>query len=386
MHKPIAVVTSDCHLQSYTWAKYPNLCGDSYFSFKQIVDYAIEGNIPLFLAGDVINVKRPDPRTVGFLMDQVNRMKMAGLDIYFIQGQHEMNRERPWLHAHDMPLHLHRHTLELEGILFYGLDYVPADQLQLELDDIPVGMQVLIAHQVWREHMGEKMPSEGSFSDVPYVRNIITGDFHAHKVTHFDGKHCQPVTVMSPGSTYMLTLDEDPKKYFFVLYDDLTVESIRIHTRPYYKTRIGSNDSLERFISARPYTDGRNMKGELLDLPDNILKPIWHVEYYDNVPDVAQRLFQVADDIAHLFLRPIRFKDETTQVEEEERRQSISIQPSLEGYLPYCVKKDDPGYATALRLLNSNEPRAELRQLVEEAEAAEELMVSSWNNDGVQDG
>lgn len=386
MRKPIAVVSSDCHLQGYTWAKHPELRGDSYFSFQQIVDFSIGNDLPLILPGDVINVKRPDPRTVGFLMDQITRMGNADLPIYFIQGQHEMNRDRPWLNAHDLPVHIHRQSIEIGDRRFYGLDYVPADQLHLELEEISVGTEVLIAHQVWREHMGEKMPSEGSFSEIPYVQQVITGDFHAHKVTHFIGKHKQELTVISPGSTYMLTLDEDPQKYFFVLYDDLSVASIPLRTRPYYKTRIGSNDSLERFIAARPHTDTKNSKLGLAQLPDHIRVPIWHVEYYDNVPDVAKRLNQVADDIAHLFLRPIRFRDEETQVEDEEERKAISIQPTLEGYLPYCVKKEDPEYATALRLLNSNDLKIEMKQLVNEAIAAEDRMVSSWSDDGVQDG
>lgn len=94
----------------------------------------------------------------------------------------------------------------------------------------------------------------------------------------------------------------------------------------------------------------------------------------------------MAEEIAHLFLRPIRFKDEETQIEDEEERKTVGIQPTLEGYLPYCVEKENPGYATALRLLNSNDPKVELRQLVDEAIIAEERMVSSWSDDGVQDG
>lgn len=384
MRTPIAVVSSDCHLQGYTWAKHPELRGDSYFSFQQIVDYATEHGLSLILAGDVINVKRPDPRTVGFLMDQITRMEQAGVPLYFIQGQHEMNRDRPWLCAHDMPVHLHQQCLEIGDFQFYGLDYVPADQLQQELDDIPVGSDVLIAHQVWKEHMAAGLPAEGSFTEIPYVQQVITGDYHAHKVTHVPGRHGQDLTILSPGSTYMLSLDEDSKKYFFVLYNDLSVESIPLKTRPYYKTRIGSSESLERFVAMRPFADGNCMKDELLtmNLPDHIRVPIWHVEYYDNVPDVAQRLHQVAAGIAHLFLRPMKFKDETTQAEEEER-QAIAIQPSLDGYLQYCVQPDDPKYATALRLLRSNDPKVELRQLVDETVAAEEQLEQSWSEEGL---
>jgi DNA repair exonuclease SbcCD nuclease subunit len=374
-------VSSDCHLQGYTWAKHPELRGDSYYSFQQIVDFSVGNDLSLILPGDVINVKRPDPRTVGFLMDQITRMGNANLPIYFIQGQHEMNRDRPWLNAHDLPVHIHRQSIEIGDRQFYGLDYVPADQLQLELDEIPVGTEVLIAHQVWREHMGEKMPSEGSFADIPYVQQVITGDFHAHKVTHFCGSHKQELTVVSPGSTYMLTLDEDPRKYFFVLYDDLSVESIPLRTRPYYKTRIGSNESLEKFIAAQPLVQtSKRVKDPYADLPEHIRIPIWHVEYYDNVSDVAKRLEQVAADKAHLFLRPIRAKDDAPPLEGEDR-QVIEMQNTLEGYLPYCVQDSDPGYSTALRLLRCNDPKVELKQLFDETIAAEIQMetVGGWS-------
>lgn len=372
----------------YNWAKHPELWGDSYYSFNQIVNYAISNKLPLILAGDIINVKRPDARTIGLLMDRINDMAAAKLEIYFIQGQHELNREWPWMNTHKAPLHIHQVPFEIGKRKFYGLDYVPADQLQQELDKIPIGTDILIGHQVWREHMwyaGAKVAGDGAFADIPYVKEVITGDFHAHKVTTYKGKHGQDMTVVSPGSTYMLALDEDPRKFFFVLYDDMTVASIPIKTRPFIRTRIGSVASLEAFIRKHGTIDKQHPVDP--ELPGPLRIPIWHVEFYDNVPDVVKRLEQVAIGKAHLFLRPLRIRDEVPSVEDE-KSQSVAIQPSLEGYLPYCIPTDDPSYNTALRLLRSNDPKTELQNIVDET-IAEEIAIEetdSWGADSVQEG
>ncbi|NIN69805.1 MAG: hypothetical protein GTO63_35015, partial [Anaerolineae bacterium] len=69
------------------------------------------------------------------------------------------------------------------------------------------GTNILLCHQVWRERMGGQSIAErgcdGSFTDIPHVEMVISGDFHAHKTTNHKGKNGQKLTAVSPGSTYM---------------------------------------------------------------------------------------------------------------------------------------------------------------------------------------
>jgi hypothetical protein len=360
MKLPVAVVTSDCHLQVYNWAKHPDLRGDSFYSFKQIVDYTLEQGLPLILAGDILDKRSPDAETLGFLFDQLKRLVDVKLWVCYIQGQHEMSRSRPWLSCIPGTRSLHKEKWNVKGIEFYGLDFTPADKIHAELKGIPQDADVLVAHQVWLEHMGKHCVPDAAFADVPYVKCIITGDFHVHKITEHNGKDGQRLKVVSPGSTYMKTLDEDFHKYFWLMFDDLTFHSIPIQTRPVFKSRIGTVEALEDEIV--------NLATRLNNLATDhpLGKPIWCVEYYDSIPNAAVRLEEVAKNCAHLFLRPVKGNKDYIEKDLGEISQPM-IETGLETYLPRCVDPEAPTFSTALRLLRSNDLKSELRQIVTEA-------------------
>jgi hypothetical protein len=358
MPKPLYVVSSDNHLMPHTWAKYPELKHDSYFSFQQIIAYAIKSDLDIILAGDVLDKRQQDPETIGFLFDQLFLLEKAGHELLYIQGQHELSRNRPWLDCFGNTIYIHRNSVGND--LIYGIDFTPADKLQAELDKIPSKTKVLVAHQVWKEHCGKHCTPEASFSDVPHVSTIITGDFHRHMVTEQKGKAGQKLTVASPGSTFMRAIDEESSKFFFVMNDDLTFTSIAIITRPIFRKRIGTVDFIEEFIKEFTAFYAK------IDHSLPASKPICYVEYFDSVPNAAVRIQSFVDNKAFMFLRPLstttpdRVSDELIEVDEQ-------TASGLESYLSRCVDQDDPTYKTTLRLLRSNDIKGELKKLVIEA-------------------
>src|SRR6516162_1646868 len=92
--KPLCAFAGDDHLAPRAWVRYPDLTGDSYYSFTQLIDYVVEHDLPLFLLGDVLDVAYPEPYTVKFLVQQIGRLRNSG---WYIQGQHEMHKPSAWL-------------------------------------------------------------------------------------------------------------------------------------------------------------------------------------------------------------------------------------------------------------------------------------------------
>jgi DNA repair exonuclease SbcCD nuclease subunit len=142
MARPLFVNASDNHLAPRAWAGHPSLAGDSYYSLEQLVDYCVAHELPLLLAGDVIDTAYPDPTTMHHLVEQLGRMPCE--DNWFIQGQHELQRTTPWLSLAallgDNLRHAHRRMFRpspLSDFTVYGLDWQPTAQLRDELLGIP---------------------------------------------------------------------------------------------------------------------------------------------------------------------------------------------------------------------------------------------------------
>lgn len=381
--KPLGVFTSDWHLKPYTWGARPEIKGDSYRSAMFIKNWCIENHLPLHVLGDITDVRNPDPGTVGWLMDIINDCEKAGVPFRFLQGQHELHRKRPWASLHKWSTWLHRTTYALgNSVLLYGLDFQPMGELQDDLTKIPSDIDVLLAHQVWKERMGnlrndESRPAEGAFADIPTVKMVISGDFHAHKVTKYKGKDGQDLVAVSPGSTYLKTLDEDPDKYFYVLHEDLLLKSIKIPTRPMWRNRVGTTEALDKYIESFVSTNP-----EINENDPN--KPLWYVEFRPSVNDAVGRLERAAKNRAHLFTRPLlkRERHDLIDTEEVHVEQENTDRPptALEDFLPRCCKPDSQVFNTAVRLNRSQNVKEEVQQIVQEVVTEADKESEGWSD------
>lgn len=359
MAKPIAVVASDNHLEPRAWAKYPDLAGDSYYSFEQLETYCQQNDLPLILAGDVFNTQTPDSETVRRSL-QPSHSGGVPYSVCYIQGQHE-RADPPWLSLGGQRYtHVHRDVFRcgLSKILFYGLDWQPADKLVEELAKIPPGADVLVAHQVWKERMGSICSPEGSLADVPYVKMIITGDLHKHDVTTVEASDGRgSITVLSPGSGCMQSTSEDPKKYFFVLHDDLSVVSVPYKTRDcrYYIFR--NSDTFAADL-ARAAEEAVLQQG----VPVEIARPMAVVEYDEALPEAGPRIEKAFAGKAHLFLSTLRKRKKD---EEVETRPQAAL--GVEQVAEQLYREQDPAlYAAVLRLIRAEDPKSERDKLVAE--------------------
>jgi hypothetical protein len=352
--KAVCVVSSDNHLELHTWAGRPELSGDAFQSFQQLTDFAAERDLPLVLAGDVFNHAFPDAYTVWFALDRLSRIST----VYTVQGQHEKQNKLAWLSLAGFRVqHVHKMSFKLGGICCYGLDFLPAADIQRELKLIPKGTDVLVAHQVWQEVMGKKAAPEAAFADVPGVRCLITGDFHGHYARNYTGADGQNLFVVSCGSQNQQTLDEPGEKFFYVLYDDLKVESIPLVTRRVVRARLQNPNTFDAELTGL-MASAHDDEG----LPKAIAKPIFDVKYHEGIPDARKRIDALLKDKVHLFAAPIEFRTEDNV---EEIRALDNLALGLEGALE-DYRNEPERYSTALRLLRADDPKTEIVQVVKE--------------------
>lgn len=358
---PVTVVASDWHLAPGAWKRNPAIAGDAYWGLQQAVAACLDRGLPMVAPGDLFDVQHPDAMSLYTARTWVDRMKAAGLKVFHVQGQHEYQHPVPVLNAvSDWPVHANKVAFRLGPLKFVGLDYMAPDALRAEFADLGVreGADVLVTHQVWKDLVPWRHNAP-AFADIPY-RFTVSGDFHQHKVWAYDGAVSGGV-FMSPGTLCMQALDEEPRKAVYVLYDDLTYESVALSVRPFHSLVLETAEDLERAV------DGA---GRLCyhppDLHRDIQRPIVRVRYADHLPEAASRL-EAALAEAHTFLEA--FKLETEQPD------LAAVGPTGDQALVTCLARlrdpSTPAYRDTIRLLDAADVPAEIAAIVSTFQAGD---------------
>ena len=354
--KAIALDTADLHLQDRAWADRPGLCGDAYFALDQIVNLAIYENLPVIAQGDLIDRQENEQRPIEFMCRQLDRMKKANCNWHYTQGQHE-RQPKPWLAVHPWPTWLEQQpSVLLGGHQLQGFDWAPADQVPQRLEAVDKGTEILAMHQVCADFVPTKVP-ELFFDHIPYAQLLLVGDYHKHLVLRTKGLQGQTVTVLSPGSTCMQAIDEEPVKHIYRIYDDLSFDSVPLKCRIMLNApQIFDVESLEHFVTNVGEQLQQAWDTALTEgLAEEIQKPILAVPYNPLVPGALNRIRKAVGDRAHLFpdeKMPVTQAQEVKRVE----RQKIAAQ-GLVGCLDLLVnpKKEPEVYSYVRTLLESQE-------------------------------
>lgn len=374
MSKPIAVVTSDTHLDDNAWSDRPEIWGDSMHAFDQICDYALKLRLPIIAAGDLIDKKKNEAGPIGHVRRWMDRLSEKNVGFYFIQGQHEL-QPSPWLsEIHSWPVWLTGcKSLLIGDKNFTGIDWTPADQIESELAGVPTDVDVLVMHQVCSEFMGDITSPELSIGSVPYAKLLIVGDFHEHKVLAARNRQGRNLRVLSPGSTNLRNIAEELPKRFFVLHDDLSVRSIKITSRPFLEVKIYLDEELDSFVEE---IAGRLEQIANPALPEHLQVPILRVHYRIDIPNAYYRIAAAVSALAHLFTKELLPPTDETEEEAAVSAYQQEIKElGLKGCLPLALDcEDEPGpYRMLERLLNTDEPKMTIATLREEYGLGEEV-------------
>lgn len=363
MANPLFVATADWHVKEHTWADRPGLRGDAIYALAQIVSFAVKKRIPVLAAGDLLDSKRNEAFPIHAVRIQIERLAEADVPLYFIQGQHEL-QERPWLNAlhkwptwwgDDLCLRIGTHRV-------WGLEWTPPDQLEKRLGDIPEETAVVMVHQVCHHWMGGITSPELDFAMVPHAKLLIVGDYHKHDKVLAHNKQGKKMLVLSPGSIAMQSIDEERVKKFFVVFDDLSVKSVRLKTRPVIDCPpLTCEHDVDRFVgSIEADILVANARARAIGIPEGIRDPIVYVSYDVTVPDVYKRIARAMPKGTHLFRKEILPVDEEDDLSTAQREASLEM--GLLGCLDKVVNRDEEPEVHGMchALLSTDEPGAVL--------------------------
>lgn len=357
------IITADQQLERAGYVTHPAMWGDAYCAFAQQVSLAIEHNVPLIVAGDLLEESYPDSVTVQAMFQQFSRMEHARLPVYYIQGNHELVRRQPWAGLHPWPTHIHEKVVQIGNFSVAGLDYQPVTHLREAIAGLPAGIDVLVVHQAWQEFMGEHIPSDGSLKElIPNtVKVVVTGDFHVHK--HFwmpaaPGSQYD-MLVLSPGSATLQSISEDSEKYVYGLGQQLPqFKSIPIRNRPVEKVTIATPTQGAMVIESLMLKAKRAQEDS--SLPMLIRTPMWVVYLHSAATSFIPELERAAVGVAHLFVRPIASDDAVKPIV---AAGSLSFEAALSAALlqSSAVVRD-----LAVRIWRSSDVEEEIAEIVRE--------------------
>jgi hypothetical protein len=299
---PLFVFCADTHLADGAWTTRPGIYGDAYYSFEQIVDYCIEQRLPLILGGDVLEKKTNAARPISMLCRQMSRMEAATVPVFYIQGNHEYDRNAPWLSVHSWPNHMHEQLININGAFVYGLDWLPKGDIQKALSAVPIETDILITHQVWHDFMKNVGRPECALTDVHHAKIVLAGDFHVTETATSVNAQNRPITMLSPGSTCMQDISEADDKYFFAISrqenGEFYCDNRQLKTRRFVNYTVKDPETLDT-LCAGALT---NAIAELVkESPEPVAKPLVRVKFDKKLPDAFLRISTAVGDSAHLF-------------------------------------------------------------------------------------
>lgn len=307
MSETIAIVAADTHLDHLTWRKRPEIRGDSFYAFCQLVDRAIREKVPLIVAGDVVEGLRPgapNSETVDFLSGQVRKLRDAGVPFYYINGQHD-RAEPAWPEACGAGPP-QRGAVNISGVPTWFMSWQPAEVINEYVREIPKGTRLLVIHQVCKELMGGHF--ELSLADVPYGELIISGDLHQYKEVEVKTIHKKCLSALSVGATSMRKINE-PMEYFCIrLKRDLTWDKVMLYSRPMLALTLNDSRAVEQAAEELP-TVLRDVTNKACEFqyPPELVKPILVVQDNSELDGIHARLADMAGDSAHLFYQRVNF-------------------------------------------------------------------------------
>lgn len=365
--EPMFVFTADLHLEDGAWSTRPGVYGDAYYSFAQIIDYCIENKLPLILGGDVLEKKSNSARPIAKLCEGLSRMQAANVPVYYIQGNHEYDRNAPWLSVHPWPVHIHKQTVEIKGHSVYGLDWLPRGEIQAALKEVPSGTHILITHQVWDDLMKGLGRTECSIADVHNVSTILAGDFHVTTTVYGINADGLRTELLSPGSICMQDCGEAPDKFFFVICrrpeSGIPLDSVfhfeqkPLETRRFFNYVVKDQEHLDRLCAGDLATDIAYLADKTTPgmRSAGIDKPLVRIKFDKRLPDAFLRLTTTAGDSCHLFCEAL---PERTQEARSVGRHSSKN--DLLAALVDLLGEDSQEYKLAATLVAADDPAKEL--------------------------
>ncbi len=223
MTKPIAVALGDIHLDPKIWSSIDSVRGDAELGYSSFIDAAIQLKVPAVIVGDLFDTVKPTSDLVSIHRRQMDRAQRAGIHVYFIQGNHDL-QSTPWPSAlHDWPVYVGDGSqFSLGGCEALGFDYSHKDDIKATLDGLTnesAPERILFLHQAVRQAIGFENAWNCDLDWVPErFKLTIIGDIH--KPMDFVLSGNRKACYTGPG--HARAIDQIGPKSCIVINDDLS--------------------------------------------------------------------------------------------------------------------------------------------------------------------
>lgn len=256
------LLLADLHIRPngviYRNKPYPS--GDIQYALDQITDYISKYSpSAVILLGDVFDSPVNSSSSI-FIASKMRDWP----NVYFVQGQHDL-ADPPWLHT----LHIGTHLVgyrEIDGILFYGLDWVPTETQFYEVVSSMHKCDIFATHQVW----GDFIPGSRIFLrniHNPAFRFLVSGDYHKPILTQIND-----FVFLSPGPPAVNSVAEDFESYVW-FFDGNSFTTCPLKKRSIYRLSLFSEEEADAYVQKHP-------QDSLIDnsKPGDLSRPIIYVE------------------------------------------------------------------------------------------------------------
>lgn len=354
MPTPIANFTADNHLRPRTWMDYPELHSDAYIGFDHIVRESVAQHRPLLQLGDLFDKSRPDSESLHSYFRAISYLQDNQVPFYYLKGNHDnTDPALAGIHPWANPVA----QLAIDGVRFYGIDYRDSARLKESIQSAAAAeADVILCHQSWKQ-IQRNGGSDGDFAHFPRATTMLTGDYHETGIYRGTAQDGGDVVAYSPGSTCMQATNEPAEKFYGVLHDDLSVDWVKIPSRPFMPLSAVNSDELDWIVDAIPTQ--AEMLRETVRISE-IQKPIIRVTYHDDIPEAYNRLITAAGQSCFLFLNPVRPQRVHTVNEQE------TPENAFDSLLTATEELTPPGSYTrsgTTRLLRADDPATELEAM-----------------------
>lgn len=351
--KPRGLHASDTHLRPRP---------DELFAFTQLVDAAIEHKVKyVMLAGDLLDRQTNRAKVVSFLYRQLSRLQEAGIRVFYTQGQHDFD-DPPWFSGLDWPTHIHKKRVPTDDGAFYGLDWQPFGKLQEELAEIPSDVDFLVCHQVWANWMGDIAAPQGSFDQIPgQIRFVQTGDLHSWKLEKHKNADDQKMLVLSTGATTQQTVAEPQTHHYALRMADGSFEKKTLKSRVFVDCGLLARaEDLDKFVAElEPTLAEAHQKGAAMDLPPELMTPVFRVSYHAKVFDTVRRVEKIVGGRAVLRFKELPPEEKTVTYAQAKKKGGIAVTP-LSMLAEEVDKEEEPAtYELCERLLGAPDKELE---------------------------
>ena len=341
-------------------------------SFKSILELAVRENADaITVSGDILHSIRPTAATIGFLKECNTFLEKNNIPCLVSIGNHDLSKPH-WLtniNNNDGSgfeevgfIVLDDESFDLHGINVFGATFSSKEEFD-QGKNVPRDSDLVLMHQPFEEFAS--FPNDKLFTcdDLLYLPKdalVVVGDIHVNRTFHCpnaDGN--KPLTVISPGSTELISESEQDDKHVFKItfakdsVEDgevfkatgVTTTNLPIKTRKILRLEIRNEKDFESCVSLLKEKESTT--------------PLVFLKFSTSVENVMTRLRTIFD-ISKLIIRPkpiVEYNGEEI-VRGENDRGELTVADVLADIMP----TNSPTYALTTRLLD---PEADVHSVVD---------------------